>query len=129
MDAATLHLVSGRLKALADPTRLRILHVLEGGERCVGVLAQEVGAGQANVSKHLAMLRGAGLVRARRCGMNVYYSIDDPVVFRICRLVCDSLDSTRPRLAGRFDAHRRVGGRSSGRAAPRRASRPQGGAR
>jgi DNA-binding transcriptional ArsR family regulator len=91
MDPATLDLVSCRLKALADPTRLRILHALEPGELCVGSLASRVGCGQANVSKHLAMLRGAGLVRARRCGMNVYYAIDDPVVFRICRLVCASL--------------------------------------
>lgn len=100
MEAVTLDRISDRFKALADPMRLRILHVLEEGERCVGAVATEVGGSQANVSKHLAMLRAAGLVRARRSGMNVYYAIDDPVVFRICRLVCDSLARQASTVAG-----------------------------
>lgn len=84
--------IAERLKALADPMRLAILHSLESGERCVGEIVERVKTSQANVSKHLSVLRHAGLVRARRSGMNVYYVIGDPVVFAICRLVCDSLE-------------------------------------
>lgn len=91
MDVLTLERLADRFKALSDPMRLRILHTLEQGELCVGEVASTVGGSQANVSKHLAMLRSAGLVRARRCGMNVYYAIDDPVVFNLCHLVCASL--------------------------------------
>ncbi len=83
--------IAERLKALADPTRLRILHELEGGEICVGDLAERVGGTSANVSKHLGVLRGAGIVRCRREGMNVCYSLSDDNVFDVCRLVCDSL--------------------------------------
>ena len=87
-----LERIADRLKAMADPTRLRILHVLQGGERCVNDILAEVGGSQANVSKHLSVLRRAGLVDCRREGVNVYYQIDDPTVFSICSTVCDSLE-------------------------------------
>jgi DNA-binding transcriptional ArsR family regulator len=87
-----LERIADRLKAMADPTRLRILHVLEAGERCVTAILGEVGGSQANVSKHLSVLRRAGLVEYRREGINVYYHIEDPAVFAICRTVCDSLE-------------------------------------
>lgn len=87
-----LEKIADRLKAMADPMRLRILHVLEAGERCVTDILGEVGGSQANVSKHLSVLRRAGLVEYRREGINVYYRIEDPAVFVICRSVCDSLE-------------------------------------
>lgn len=87
-----LERIADRLKAMADPTRLRILHVLEAGELCVTDILAEVGGSQANVSKHLSVLRRAGLVDYRREGINVFYRIDDPTVFAICRTVCDSLE-------------------------------------
>ena len=52
---------------------------------------QAGGCSQANVSKHLAVLRTAGLVKVRREGLNSYYSIRDPIVFQICDAVCDCL--------------------------------------
>ncbi len=87
-----LEKIADRLKAMADPMRLRILHVLQAGERCVTDILREVGGSQANVSKHLSVLRRAGLVEYRREGINVYYHIEDPAVFAICRSVCDSLE-------------------------------------
>jgi len=87
-----LERIADRLKAMADPTRLRILHVLQGGELCVTDILADVGGSQANVSKHLSVLRRAGLVEYRREGINVYYHIEDPAVFAICRTVCDSLE-------------------------------------
>lgn len=80
------------LKAMADPTRLKILHCIHNGERCVSDILEVVGGSQANVSKHLSVLKRAGLVDCRRSGLNVYYRIIDEGVFTICRNVCDSLE-------------------------------------
>jgi len=77
---------------MADPTRLKILHSLHAGERCVSDILQVVGGSQANVSKHLSVLKRAGLVDCRRDGLNVFYRIVDDGVFTICRNVCDSLE-------------------------------------
>lgn len=79
------------LKAMADPTRLRILHAMQKGEKCVTDLLEGMECSQANVSKHLAILRKAGLVECRREGSSVYYRIADPAVYEICGTVCDSL--------------------------------------
>jgi ArsR family transcriptional regulator len=80
------------LKAMADPTRLKILHSLQGDERCVSAILEIVGGSQANVSKHLSVLKRAGLVDSRRDGLNVFYQISDEGVFTICRNVCDSIE-------------------------------------
>ena len=84
--------IAHRLKALADPTRLHILQLLGDGELCVGELAVQVGGTQANVSKHLAVLRAAGLVRPRRDGMNVYYAMEDAAALEVCRLMCGCVE-------------------------------------
>jgi ArsR family transcriptional regulator len=75
------------LKALAHEGRLAILCHLVTGERSVGELEQLLGARQAAVSQQLARLRHEGLVRARRDGKTIYYSIDDPKV----RLIIETL--------------------------------------
>ena len=83
--------VAHRLKAMANPIRLEILHTLEDGEMSVGDIRRQVGGSQANISKHLGTLRAAGLVTSRREGVVVYYRVADEIVFAICRSVCDSL--------------------------------------
>lgn len=89
--------IADRLKALADATRLGILHALEHGERNVSDLLTEIGGSQANLSKHLARMRHAGIVAARREGTNVYYRVVDPAAFAICRTVCDALEARAER--------------------------------
>ncbi|MDH3743976.1 MAG: metalloregulator ArsR/SmtB family transcription factor [Acidobacteriota bacterium] len=84
--------IARRLKAMGHPTRLRILHALEEGELSVSDILTRVGGRQANLSKHLTVLRGAKLVTSRRDGVSVCYRICDPIVFRICESVCDSLE-------------------------------------
>ena len=79
--------IARRLKAMADPTRLHLLHLLAEGELCVGDLAALVGGTTANVSKHLAVLRAEGLVRPRREGMNVFYAMEDDAALEVCRLM------------------------------------------
>ena len=64
-------------KALSDPTRLRILHALLSGERSVSDIAAEAEASASAVSHQLAYLRSIRLVKNRRNGRSVYYSLDD----------------------------------------------------
>ncbi|MBW7904624.1 MAG: metalloregulator ArsR/SmtB family transcription factor [Phycisphaerae bacterium] len=62
-------------KALAHPSRLMILEALEAREACVCDLTDLVGADQSTVSKHLAVLKQAGLVEDRKDGVMVYYKL------------------------------------------------------
>jgi ArsR family transcriptional regulator, arsenate/arsenite/antimonite-responsive transcriptional repressor len=81
-------------QALADGTRLRILGLLMGGEVCVCNLHESLGMSQPKVSRHLAYLRRAGLVSARREGLWVHYrlaSATDPVVSPILEAVTHAL--------------------------------------
>ncbi len=94
MPPELLELIAGRFKALAEPARLRILDVLREGERTVADLAAETGLGQANVSKHLQLLYGAGFVARRKVGPNVYYRLADEGVFELCAIVCERLKGT-----------------------------------
>lgn len=107
--------IANWLKAMADPTRLKILHALHGGERCVGDLIDDLRCSQPNVSKHLAILRTAGLVDSRRDGVNIYYRIADPTVFTICETVCNSIQR---------DLDHRREGLERGRTLMREAARP-----
>src|SRR5438270_8251510 len=61
------------LRILADPTRLRLLLLLEHEQLSVAELQEILGMGQSRISSHLAQLKRAGLVEARRSGKNVYY--------------------------------------------------------
>ncbi len=80
------------LKAMADPVRLRILYQLQLSEKSVNELVGEVGCSQANVSKHLSVLRTAGLIRCETSGTTHYYAISDPIVGSVCNSVCDSIE-------------------------------------
>src|SRR5436853_4882054 len=61
------------LRLLADPTRLRLLLLLEAEELSVAELQQILNMGQSRISSHLAQLKRAGVVTDRRAGKNVYY--------------------------------------------------------
>jgi len=88
LPAALLDELADRFKALAEPSRLSILSVLHAGEQSVGELVRQTGLGQANVSKHLDVLRRYAFVERRRDGLNVYYRMADKDVFRICDIMC-----------------------------------------
>lgn len=70
-----LQQTSRLFQALSDETRLRIVRMLAGGERCVCDLQEGVGAYQSRLSFHLKKLRDAGLVSDRRDGRWVYYTL------------------------------------------------------
>jgi len=65
------------LKSLANPVRLRILCLLVQGEAAVGEITEKLGARQSLISQHLALLRKDGLVRPRRDGQTIYYTLAD----------------------------------------------------
>jgi ArsR family transcriptional regulator len=90
----TLRFVASRFKILAEPMRLRILHAIQPGEQSVTQIIENTGGSQANVSKHLAVLTRAEMVGRRKDGLNVFYSITDPVIFELCELVCNRLRDT-----------------------------------
>ena len=87
-----LQLISRRLKAIADPSRLAILHILCAGERNVSELVRASGLTQANVSKHLRILREEGLVSCRREHRRIFYDLASELHKEICSLVCRSLE-------------------------------------
>ena len=96
LSAASLDELADRFKALAEPNRLAMLSALHGGERSVSELVRETGLGQANVSKHLDVLRRFGFVDRRKDGLNAYYRLVDPEVFRICDIMCGPPRSAHP---------------------------------
>ncbi len=77
------------LRALADPERLKIVQCLKAGPRCVGDVAQQLGAELVNVSHHLGVLRNTGFVVGRKQGKQVIYSLNPDVYIPA---TADSLD-------------------------------------
>lgn len=74
-------------KTLANPTRLMILHFLREGEKSVGELAKLVGLRQANLSQHLSIMRQAQILKTRKQGSNIYYSVAYPKINTACDIV------------------------------------------
>lgn len=70
--------MAGLFAALADATRLRLLNLMAGREVCVCYFVEILGQSQPKISRHLAYLRRAGVVRARREGKWMHYSIVRP---------------------------------------------------
>jgi DNA-binding transcriptional ArsR family regulator len=78
-------------KTFSDPKRLMIISELRGGEKSVGELVQTLQTPQAAVSRHLAILRHRGVVKARREGVNVFYSLANPKIIDACDIVHEVL--------------------------------------
>ncbi len=91
LDEAELEALSGLFKALGDPTRLRILHALAGGEMCVCDLAAVAGVSESAVSHQLRRLRSLDLVRARRQAQVLYYALADDCPTGLVALARDHL--------------------------------------
>ncbi len=83
-----LEAVSELFGVLSEPTRLRILQRLERGPATVTEIVEGLGIKQANASKQLGILHGAGVVSRQKRGNQVVYSIRMPLIFELCELVC-----------------------------------------
>jgi DNA-binding transcriptional ArsR family regulator len=94
--------IAARFRALSEPTRLAILQELKSGARTVGELVESLELSQANVSKQLAVLREAGFLKREQRGTSAHYSICDPLVLKLCKLMCDGMNRRARAQAARY---------------------------
>lgn len=80
-------------KALADPSRREILRLLSGGEKTAGELASHFDMAKPTVSHHFAVLQEADLIRSRREGTKIYYSLNTTVVQDVLARIMDLFGS------------------------------------
>jgi DNA-binding transcriptional ArsR family regulator len=109
LTSVQLEAAAATFDMLSTPNRLHLMWLLCHGEHDVGSLAAEVDATVATVSQHLAKLRLAGLVSARRQGRYQIYRVDDPHVAMLVELVFEHIgpDGSPTGVAGRHDRGRR----------------------
>ena len=85
LDEETLFIVAQTFKALSDPTRIRILHLLFTGEHSVNEIAEKLSLLQSTVSHQLRFLKNLRLVKFRREGTSLFYTHDDEHVMGILK--------------------------------------------
>lgn len=90
-DKTIFELQAEVCKTIASSKRLEIINALKEGEKSVTELVEILGVPKANVSQHLAMMRHKGILRARREGVNIYYSIANTKVIDACNLMREVL--------------------------------------
>ncbi|GAB6100094.1 metalloregulator ArsR/SmtB family transcription factor [Halanaerocella petrolearia] len=84
-------LKSDLFKALAHPTRIKVIELLTEGELCVCHIYEELDQSQSNISQHLSKLKQNQLVKSRKDGLKVYYSLKDEQIIDILDLAKDIL--------------------------------------
>jgi len=90
MDQATRVQFEARakiIKAMAHPTRLFVVDELSRGEKCVCELTEMIGADISTVSRHLSILKEAGIIQDQKRGANVYYNLKVPCVLKFFNCV------------------------------------------
>lgn len=97
-----LEIVAHRFAVLAEPMRLRLLQALFAGEKNVSELVTVTDGTQANISRHLQTLIRAHLLSRRKAGSQVFYAIADPSIFKLCQLVCGSIERRLAKQADEF---------------------------
>jgi DNA-binding transcriptional ArsR family regulator len=91
LDDAQLCAVAELFAVLSEPTRLRVLQMLQAGPATVSAIVGALGLKQANVSKQLGILHAAGVLGREKDGNQVRYFIRMPLIFDLCALVCQRL--------------------------------------
>jgi DNA-binding transcriptional ArsR family regulator len=102
MTPDALEFIASRFRVLSEASRLKLILALEEGEKNVTGLVETTGLTQANVSRHLQTLTGAGILGRRREGPNVIYYIADESIFELCDHVCSSLQKRLAQQARTF---------------------------
>ena len=97
LSPGTVQEIAATFSVLGDPTRIRILDALTGGELCVCDIATLVGISESAVSHQLRLLRGMRLVRPRRAGRQVFYSLDDQHIVQLMRVAVRHVQEGGPR--------------------------------
>lgn len=93
MEERALELKAEILKALAQPTRLRILEFLRDGEKCICEIVPAVGGEQSNISRHISLMQKSKLVATRKEGVKVMVKVRDLKIFSILDQVSGILRS------------------------------------
>jgi DNA-binding transcriptional ArsR family regulator len=88
-------------KAFSDPKRLIIINELRDGEKTVGELVASLEISQAVISREMGILKSRGVVKPRRVGNNVYYSLTSP-------RICEACDIVHEVLLGQLDLNRQI---------------------
>ncbi len=83
MEDRVLELKSEILKALAQPTRLKILEFLRRGEKCICEIVPAINGEQSNISRHISLMQKSNLVTTRKDGVKVMVKVRDPKIFDI----------------------------------------------
>ena len=83
MDEGAIQLKSEVLKALAQPTRLKILECLRGGEKCICEIVPEINGEQSNISRHISVMQRGHLITTRKDGVKVMVKVRDSRIFEI----------------------------------------------
>ncbi len=91
IDMTIYNLQSEISKTLANPIRLAILHSLRDGEKNVNDLTVTLGISQSNLSQHLALMRQKGILKTRKQGTSIFYSVTNPKINQACDIVREVL--------------------------------------
>jgi DNA-binding transcriptional ArsR family regulator len=83
MEERAIYLKSEVLKALAQPTRLKILELLRNGERCICEIVPAINGEQSNISRHISVMQKSNLITTRKDGVKVMVKVRDPRIFEI----------------------------------------------
>jgi DNA-binding transcriptional ArsR family regulator len=83
MEERVLELKAEILKALAQPTRLKILELLRNGEKCICEIVPAINGEQSNISRHISLMQKSNLVTTRKDGVKVMVKVSDHRVFEI----------------------------------------------
>jgi DNA-binding transcriptional ArsR family regulator len=87
-----VELIARRFRLMGDPTRIKLLDELRGGEATVQELTRAVGSTQQNVSKHLSLLMDAGIVGRSRNGGPARYRVVDDGIWELCEDICGAVE-------------------------------------
>jgi len=101
MDDRAIQMKAEILKALAQPTRLKILECLRGCEKCICEIVPAISGEQSNISRHISLMQKSGLLTSRKDGVRVMVRVRDPKVF-------DILDKVSAILTNQVDEQRRL---------------------
>ena len=82
---------AGICQCLANPKRLEVINTLRDKEMPVTEMAEKMGITKANLSQHLAIMRDKGILKSRREGTNIYYSLANPKVIQACDIMREVL--------------------------------------
>lgn len=83
MEERVLELKAEILKALAQPTRLKILELIRNGEKCICEIVPAINGEQSNISRHISLMQKSHLVTTRKDGVKVMVKVKDPKIFDV----------------------------------------------